>query len=81
MNELCLRDFLRNRFSGYRDNLRADESLDDIVDSLGLFELVSFVEEAFHVSIPTAQFAPARFSSIGSILELVDELRPAASAR
>ena len=68
-----LREFLRGRFGAYSDDLARADSLADVVDSLGLFELVEFVEREFGVSIPNVDFSPRRFSSIESILELVEE--------
>ena len=75
MNETDLRAYLKNRFRGYRDELSADADLSGIVDSLGLFELVEFVESTAGLKIGMADFQPVRFSSISSILALVDELR------
>ena len=74
-DETRLRDFLRQRFGGYRDSLSQSDSLTEVVDSLGLFDLVEFVEREFGVAIPNEEFSPRRFSSIEGILELVDELR------
>ncbi len=45
--ETKLRQFLKERFGKYRDETKTSDSLEDTVDSLGLFELVSFVEEEF----------------------------------
>jgi acyl carrier protein len=75
MDEARLRSYLKERFGKYRDDLHADDDLRDIVDSLGLFELASFVEREFEISIPTAEFAPSRFSSISNIVGLIEDLR------
>jgi acyl carrier protein len=75
MNEDRLRAYLKGRFRGYRDDLPVDAELSGIVDSLGLFELVEFVEQTFDVRIPMAEFRPGRFSSIREILDFVDDLR------
>ena len=75
MNEADLRVYLKNRFRGFRDEFSADADLSGIVDSLGLFELVEFVEESANLKIPMADFQPVRFSSINSILNLVEELK------
>lgn len=75
MYEAPLRNYLKERFGKYRDDLHADDDLRDIVDSLGLFELASFVEREFDISIPTAEFAPSRFSSITNIVGLIEDLR------
>jgi acyl carrier protein len=60
---------------GYRDSLAPADSLANVIDSLGLFDLVEFVENEFGVSIPNDEFSPRRFASIESILGLVDELK------
>ena len=73
--ERRIRQYLKDRFRHYDDSLARADDLTTIVDSLGMFELVEFVEAEFGVSVPAHEFSPARFSSIDSILRLVDELR------
>jgi acyl carrier protein len=75
MNETPLRAFLKSRFYKYDDNIASGANLSDIVDSLGLFELVEFVESEYQVKVPMTEFRPARFSSIREILTLVEELK------
>lgn len=75
MSEAQLRSFIKGRFRGYRDDMSADADLSGIVDSLGLFELVEFVESSSNIRIPTADFQPVRFASIRNIMTLVEELR------
>jgi len=48
----------QERFGGYHDGIGPHESLEGIVDSLGLFELVDFLEERFQVAIPNEEFSP-----------------------
>jgi acyl carrier protein len=81
MNETQLRTYLKGRFRGYNDQLTADADLTAVVDSLGLFELVEFVENSSGVRIPAADFRPGRFASIRGILSFVDELRERATMR
>jgi acyl carrier protein len=73
--EKILRTFLKERFGNYRDTLAAEDPLDGVVDSLGLFELVEFIEREFQISVPTEEFSPRRFSSISVILNTIEELR------
>jgi acyl carrier protein len=75
MTEAQLRSYLKSRFRGYRDDISAEADLSGIVDSLGLFELVEFVEGSAKLKIPMADFQPVRFSSIRNIMALVDDLR------
>ena len=81
MNEEKLRTFLQERFPGYRDELQLDGDLSGVVDSLGLFELVAFVESEFNVSIPTAMFSPDRFTTLRRTLEFITELQSLQSAQ
>ncbi len=73
LNEQKLRSFLKRRFHAYRDDIRADESLDGVVDSLGMFELVAFTEETFMFALPNEEFHPSKFSSIRRILDTIEE--------
>jgi acyl carrier protein len=75
MNETALRAYLKKRFYRYQDDLPTNGDLSGVVDSLGLFELVEFVEEAYGVKVPMKEFRPARFATIREILTLVDELK------
>ena len=74
MDEAPLRAYLKRRFYKYQDDLPSTGDLSGVVDSLGLFELVEFIEAEYRVKIPTAEFRPARFSSIREILALVAEM-------
>jgi acyl carrier protein len=73
--EQRLRDFLAERFPAFDEGCDADADLSSVVDSLGLFDLVAFVERDFEIQIPTAEFSPQKFSSISRMLEFIEELR------
>jgi len=75
VGEERIRQYLKERFQNYRDDMPADSDLRGAVDSLGVFELAEFIEREFAVRIPTADFTLSRLSSIKNILALVDELR------
>jgi acyl carrier protein len=68
-----LRDFIADEISGDvdSDQLTDDYPLRDIVDSLGLFEVVSFVESEFGVEIDNEELVPTNFDTIGRIADLV----------
>jgi peptidyl carrier protein len=44
-----------------------------VIDSLGLFRIVGFLETEFGVVLPDEKIVPASFSSLRSIAALVDE--------
>jgi acyl carrier protein len=81
MDEAPLRAYLKKRFYKYEDSLQSNADLAGVVDSMGLFELVEFIEEAYRVKVPMAEFRPARFATIRDILTLIDELKTSASQR
>jgi acyl carrier protein len=74
-DEHRLRAFLSERFAGFDDGCADDADLSSVIDSMGLFDLLQFVEREFEINVPTEEFAPQRFSSIRRILELVNELK------
>ena len=74
--EKKLRKFLKERFGGYQDTIALTDSIEDVVDSMGLFELVSFLEQEFSMNLPNEEFSPQRFSTIEGILNLVEEFSP-----
>jgi acyl carrier protein len=46
-----------------------------VLDSLAMFELVSFLESEFGIEIRDEELVPANFGTIGDIARLVDEKR------
>ena len=69
--EQSVRRFLAERFPGYDDAIATDTPLDGIVDSLGLFDLVSFLETEYSLKFPPAEFSPELFRSIGEVVSVV----------
>ena len=74
-NEELIRQFLKERFANYREDLGITDPLDGIVDSLGFYELVSFVEKEFSISIPNEDFSPQFFSSIENIIKTIEKFQ------
>lgn len=73
--EHVIRKFLEERFANYRVTLSLQDSLEGVVDSLGLFDLVEFIEREFNVSIPNEDFSPRKFQSIATILATINEIQ------
>ena len=71
--EKKLRQFLKERFGGYDDTIGLTDSLENVVDSMGLFELVTFLEKEFAMNLPNEEFSPQRFATIDGILKVVEE--------
>ena len=49
-----------------------------LLDSVGLLELVSFVEASFALTLPLDEFVPDNFRTPAAILAMVNRLRAAA---
>jgi acyl carrier protein len=45
--------------------------LDGVIDSLGLMQMISFIEEEFDVSIDDAEVTASNFRTVGDIEKLV----------
>jgi len=73
--ETLIRKYLKERFVDYDDGIRIDDTLEGVVDSLGLFDLVGFLEVEFGIYIPNEEFSPQRFSSINKILTTIEEFK------
>lgn len=74
-----IHDFIVDEMlSGIYDRpLTVDDDLIEsgIIDSLGIMSLLAFIEERFSLKIPPEDLLPENFSSINSIVALVDRQR------
>jgi acyl carrier protein len=62
-----------------RDSFLADEFTDEesflgsgLIDSLGILQLVSFVESQFGLAVPDTDLVPAHFDSVVKLASYVD---------
>ena len=74
-----LRDFIVNElhWNENRDLLTSDYPLieNHVLDSLGLFTMVTFVEEQFGVEVRDEELVPENFGTIGAITKLIEGKR------
>jgi acyl carrier protein len=47
--------------------------LDGVIDSLGLMQMISFIEEEFDVAIDDAEVTASNFRTVGDIEKLVEQ--------
>jgi acyl carrier protein len=77
--ESQIRTFIREELmKGEEDStLERDESLIDrgIIDSLGLFKLVGFLEEQFKIPIEPNEVRGENFESLGHIVDFINRKR------
>jgi acyl carrier protein len=63
--------------SRHRDLGDEDSLLDArVIDSLGILELVAYLEEAFAIQVTDDDLSPENFASIGALARFVDRRRP-----
>ena len=69
-----IRDFVVTNFLfGKGDELRDDESLleNGVIDSTGVLELVSYLQERFDMRIEDDEIVPANLDSIRNLVQFV----------
>jgi acyl carrier protein len=73
----AIREFVIDRLaptSGRTDIGDEDDLIDGgVIDSLGIFQLVAFLEETFGIAIGDEEITPENFASVSAIERLVAE--------
>ncbi len=73
--EGTIKEFIEKRFLYSKDEkgISSDDSLLDsgLIDSTGIFELVSFIEEKFGVEVLDSEITPDNFDTMGKIVAFV----------
>jgi acyl carrier protein len=72
-----LRDFIRRQFLFDEDATLEDDDplLPEVIDSLGVMEVVDFVEQHYGVSISDDDLLADNFQSLNAIAALIDRSR------
>lgn len=75
-----LRDFIRKQFLFDDEGRLEDEDplFPDVIDSLGVMEVVSFVEEEYGVEIDEDELLVENFKTLSAMSALIDGKRDAA---
>ena len=78
--ESILKEFIKENFlarTGKTDISNEETLLDPgLVDSDGIFELMSFVERTFGIEIDDTEIVPENFESINSLSALIRSKQP-----
>jgi acyl carrier protein len=77
--EATLREYVRSRYAGGGSG-HALEPEDDllessVIDSMGVVELTSFIEERFGVTVEAEEIVPDNFRSLGAMTRLVATMK------
>jgi acyl carrier protein len=71
-----VRDFIVSelRFRGQAKDLKGDYPLleNDVLDSMGIFQVVSFLESEFGIEVDDEDLVPDNFGTIDDIARLVE---------
>ena len=74
-----LTTFIRTTLVGDGTSVTIDETTplieNGIVDSMGLMQIVAFVEERTGIRVPDDEIAPDNFETVASISQLVERLQ------
>lgn len=67
-------DFVVQRFVKDNKNIGQDDSLLDsgLIDSVGIFELISFLETELGVDVDDEEIVPDNFETLGKLVAFVD---------
>jgi len=76
-----IRTFLEKRFPLTR-NIGSNDSLltGGVLDSLGILELVAFIEEEFQIAVIDEELLPENFESIACLVAFVQSKRNSSTA-
>jgi len=68
-----VRDFVVKHFlSGHAEKLRDDGSLlGDVVDSMGVLELVGYLQDRFKITVDDEEVVPANLDTVRSVAAFV----------
>jgi acyl carrier protein len=74
-----LRNFIVSELGWRGGELDDDYPLieNHVIDSLGLFQLVGFLETEYGVTIDDADLTPDKFGTLNAIAELIERSKPA----
>jgi acyl carrier protein len=79
MTEETLRDFIFSEleWEGSPADLTSDFSLIDgrVLDSLGIMQMVSFIEREFNIQVNDDEVVPRNFETLGILAAFVDQKR------
>ncbi len=74
--EMNVKNFIERKFLYRKDekNVTNDESLlnSGLIDSTGIFEIVSFLEKEFGIEVSDEDVIPDNFETINNIVEFVN---------
>ncbi len=80
--EESLRDYIVTDlgWTGDRSLLTGDYDLleNDVIDSIGVFQLVGLIEERLGVVVPDEELVPENFASVGALARMVETHRAGA---
>jgi acyl carrier protein len=74
----ALVSFISSEFADGRPVSEDSRLLGELVDSVGLFVLVDFIEKEFKISVTDADLTADNLASVATVLKLIEKRRRAA---
>jgi acyl carrier protein len=62
------------------EELGYDDTLDDVVDSLGVLQVIAWIEDTYDLVLDDAEIGPDSFRSVTAIARFVEQARTLADA-
>jgi acyl carrier protein len=78
-----LRNFIVTELGWRGPELTDDYQLieNHVIDSLGLFQIVGFIETEYGITVPNGEVVPTTFATLSSIAEFVERTRSQQAAQ
>jgi acyl carrier protein len=72
--ERAVRDFLRTELGKAEDSVGPEESLleSGTIDSMGVLQLVSFIEKTYGIKVEDDDLMPENFDTIAAIVSFIE---------
>ena len=71
-----IRNYLEEKYSSTRKGIRLNENTllleEKVIDSVGMLELLFFVEETFKIEVPEEDITPDHFGTISKLTVYID---------
>ena len=71
-----IRNYLEEKYSSTRKGIRLNENTllleEKVIDSVGMLELLFFVEETFRIEVPEEDITPDHFGTISKLAVYID---------
>lgn len=76
VTSMQIRNYLEEKYSSTRKGIRLNDNTllleEKVIDSVGVLELLFFVEETFRIEVPEEDISPDHFGTISKLALYID---------